>query len=219
MQLHIKIPKITDFYLIISRKNPIRQEIREVERPNPPQRLEEDQMENNLERINLWIGNCDQKASFLLAFLGVAATILMTSDVVIKVKDVLVTPFLEYWTKGIGDFSIFKTLLALFFFIGIICVFSSLVHLLWSLKAKTDYSKFKQPGMEEKSLLFYGHISQMTYSEFSTTENDRYNDLRSQTYTNASICTDKFKHYRNALNLVLVALPFLTTAFLLIYFV
>ena len=48
--------------------------------------MNEEQMERNLDRINMWIGNCDQKASFLLAFLGVAATLFVTSDSVNKIK-------------------------------------------------------------------------------------------------------------------------------------
>ena len=219
MQLHIRIPKITDFYLIISRTNPVKLEIREVERPNPPQKLDEDEMERNLDRINMWIGNCDQKASFLLAFLGVAATIFLTSDVVSKIKGILITPFVDYWRNGIGTFSIYRLLIAVSLVIGSICILASLVHLLFSLMAKTDYSKFQQPGMEKRSVLFYLHIASMNYSEFSRAENDRYNDLRSQAYVNSCICTDKFKHYRKALNLVLFALPFLTIALLLILFV
>lgn len=219
MQLHIKLPKITDFYLTISRTNPVRQEIREVERSNSPQRLEEEQMKDNLDRINMWIGNCDQKASFLLAFLGVAATIFITSNVVSKIKEILITPFVAFWRDGTGSFSIFRLLIAISLIVGSACILAALVHLLFCLMAKTDYSKFHQPGMEERSLLFYVHIASMNYSEYSRAENDRYNDLRSQTYTNACICTEKFKHYRVALHLVLVALPFLTTAFLLILFV
>ena len=219
MQLHIRIPKITDFYLIISRTNPVKLEIREVERSNPPQKLDEEQMERNLDRINMWIGNCDQKASFLLAFLGVAATIFLTSDVVSKIKGILVTPFVDYWRNGVGTFNIYRFLIAVSLIFGSVCILVALVHLLFSLMAKTDYSKFEQSGMEKRSLLFYVHIASMNYSDFSRAENDRYNDLRSQAYVNASICTVKFNHYRKALNLVLWALPFLTIALLLILFV
>lgn len=180
--------------------------------------MNEEQMERNLDRVNMWIGNCDQKASFLLAFLGVAATIFLTSDVVVKIKQILVDPFIAYWRNDVGSFSFWRLLLAVCLVVSAVCIFIALVNLLLCLMAKTDYSKFKQSGMKEKSRLFYGHIASMTFDEFCQEDNNLLNDLRSQTYTNACICDAKFQHYNRGLKNVFIALPFLATAFVLILF-
>lgn len=176
-------------------------------------------MERNLDRINMWIGNCDQKASFLLAFLGVAATVFVTSDVVSKLKNLLVDSFIAYWIDNIGSFNLLRFLIAFCLVVGLVCIFIALVYLFMCLMAKTDYSKFKQPGMKEKSRLFYGHIASMAYSEFCQDEDDQLNDLSSQAYISACICDSKFKNYNKGLRLVLLALPFLALAFALILFV
>ena len=181
--------------------------------------MNEEQMERNLDRVNMWIGNCDQKAGLLLGFLGVAATLFITSDVVGKLRNTLIAPFIAYWRDDVGSFNLLRCLLAVCLLIGAVCIFIALMNLLFCLMAKTDYSKFKQLGMKEKSRLFFGHIASMTYDEFSLEDNDQLNDLRSQTYTNACICDSKFKHYNVALKCSLVAIPLFTLAFILTLFV
>lgn len=181
--------------------------------------MNEEQMERNLDRINMWIGNCDQKASFLLAFVGVAATIFITSDVVGTIKQTIVDPFIAYWSNNEGSFCFLRLLIAVCLVAGLAFILMALYNLLNCLMAKTDYSKFKQPGMKEKSRLFYGHIASMSYSEFCQEDSDFLKDLQSQTYTNACICDSKFIHYNRGLKQFFIAIPFLIVAFLLILFV
>ena len=40
----------------------------------------QEKLTQNLDRVNMWIGNCDQKASLLLTMLGVVITVICTSD-------------------------------------------------------------------------------------------------------------------------------------------
>lgn len=219
MQLHIKIPKIADFYLTISRENPYSQpEIVTIDQGYPEQTAA-DEMERNLDRTNMWISNCDQKASFLLALVGVVITVIFTSGVTPRIIQTLVNPFIDYCKDGVGSFCFWRTMDALLFISGLVLIFLSMSHLLLCLMAKTDYSKFQQPGMEQKSHLFFGHIASMTYDEFCHTDVDKYNDLRSQVYTNSVICNDKFKNYRKGAKAVFLALPILTASFLLLMFV
>lgn len=219
MQLHIKIPKIADFYLTISRENPYSQpEIVTIDQGYPEQTAA-DEMERNLDRINMWISNCDQKASFLLALVGVVITVIFTSGVTPRIIQTLVNPFIDYCKDGVGSFCFWRTMDALLLVSGLVLIFLSMSHLLLCLMAKTDYSKFQQPGMEQKSHLFFGHIASMTYDEFCHTDVDKYNDLRSQVYTNSVICSDKFKNYRKGAKAVFLVLPILTAAFLLLMFV
>ena len=44
-------------------------------------------MKENLERVNMWLDNCDQKASSLLALLGVAETVVCSSDFFAKINE------------------------------------------------------------------------------------------------------------------------------------
>lgn len=219
MQLHIRILHITDFYLTISRENPYSQpEIVTIDQRHPTP-TEADEMERCLDRTNMWIGNCDQKASFLLALVGVVITIIFTSGATSKIMEVLVNPFIAYWRDNVGSFCFWRTLDAVLLIVGLVLAFVSMMYLLFSLMAKTVYSRFQQPGMEQKSHLFYGHIASMSYDEFCHSNVDKFNDMRSQVYTNSIICSDKFKNYKIGANAVLWALPILTIAFLLLLFV
>lgn len=219
MQFHVRIPQITDFYLTISRENPYCQpEIVTVDQQHPTP-TEADEMERCLDRTNMWIGNCDQKASFLLALVGVVITVIFTSGVASKINDVLVSPFITYWANGIGSFNFWRMVDALLLIAGLALVFTSMIYLLLCLIAKTDYSRFQQPGMEQRSHLFYGHIASMTYTEFCHTTVDKFNDLRSQVYTNSIICNDKFKHYNKGAKTIMWSLPILAIAFLLLLFI
>lgn len=219
MQFHFRIPQITDFYLTISRENPYRHpEIVTVDQRHPTS-TEADEMERCLDRTNMWIGICDQKASFLLALVGVVITIIFTSGAILKIMEVLVNPFIAYWRDDVGSFCFWCTLDAVLLIVGLVLAFVSMVYLLLCLMAKTDYSRFQQPGMEQKSHLFFGHIASMSYDEFCHTDVDKFNDMRSQVYTNSIICSDKFKNYKIGAKAILWALPILTIAFLLLLFV
>ena len=220
MKFHINIPHITDFYLTISRSDPYaspRQTIVNEVNVNRHS-LDEERLTQSYDRINMWIGNCDQKASFLLAIIGVLMTVAFTSDEVKSIKALLIMPFKQYWLHNQGSFDCYRFLVALFLVICITCLLVSVIYLLFSLKSRTDYSRFKQDGMEEQSMLFYGHIAGKTYRNFAESEFHLLNDLRSQVYTNACICADKFRYYRCGLNCFLISLPFAIITFLLMLF-
>lgn len=205
-------------YLVVSRTDPNTTRLEQVEKISTPNSDDLQQMEKTLDRIIQMIGNCDQKASYLLAMVGVAATIFLVSDVVAKIKNILIDPFLLYWKDDIGSFCILRLLIAISLIGGLICIFFSLLQLLKSISSNTDYSALKQPGMSEKSFIFFKHIAEMSYEDFSSNKNDRYKDLCSQTYVNAKICTAKFDHYRKGLCLLKAAIYLLTVAFVLFLF-
>ena len=219
MKLHIRIPKIGDLFFVVSKTDPYSERIVEIEREGPPTLLDEEQMEKNLDRIILMIGNCDQKASYLLALVGVAATVFLVSNVVAKIKQILIEPFVLYLNDGIGSFCFIRFLLAVLLIGGLICILFSLYYLLKCLTSRTDYDKYKQPGMTEKSLLFFKHIAGMNYGEFCMTRTNRFNDLRSQTYINSKICTAKFDYYSIGLKYFIVAILLLSITFVIFLFV
>lgn len=221
MKLHIKIPTIIDFFFVVTKEDPVKTEIVEVEKQSDPSKLDEEQMEHNLDRVNMWIGNCDQKASFLLAVVGVMLSIIFTSEsLVSSIKTILVEPFLQYYNNHVGSFCCFRFLIAVFLILGSVSMFCALLFLLMSLSAKTDSNRLKKenPGLEDKSLLFYGSISNMSYSDYSSKTNDKYNDYRSQVYINSKICIKKFNRYKRGLKLTIVATLLLTPAFVMLLF-
>lgn len=179
----------------------------------------QDKLTQDLDRVNMWIGNCDQKASFLLTMVGVVATIICTSDLPKVVKNTLANPFVAYWRDGIGSFNLYNLFIALFLFTGLGFLFAAIIYALLSLMAKTDYGQFFQDGMAEKSRLHYGSIAKMTYVDYLQDEGYDYdNDLSSQIYVNSKICDAKFVKYKIALMLTLISMPLLAIAFMLLLF-
>lgn len=174
-----------------------------------------------LERVNMWIGNCDQKASFLLTMVGVVATIVCTSDLTKVVKDNLVNPFVAYLSDGIGGFNLFNFCVAFFLITGLGFLLASIIFALLSLMARTDYNKEMQEGMADKSRLHYGSIAKMTYADYFQEEEgyDYENDMNSQVYINSKICDAKFKKYKTSLLFTFVAMPLLAIAFILLLFI
>lgn len=201
MTKHITIPFITDFYVKITRANPDIPQTTSVQETIVVNRasFNEQDLKENLDRVNMWISNCDQKASFILAMLGVGITILFTSDFVKYVRKTIIAPFKTYLCDNIQYVDWLKCAVALsliYVCIGVIITFYQLVN---SLRAKTDINRFFQQGIERKSMLHYESVANMTYNEFCTSEVHIINDLRSQVYINSIICTAKFKHYKKAI--------------------
>lgn len=220
MTKHITIPFITDFYLKITRTNPDIPQTGIVPKSIAANRksFNEQDLKENLDRVNMWISNCDQKASFVLAMLGVGMTILFTSDFVKYVRNSIVVPFKTYLCESIGYIDWFRVMIALsliYVCIGIVITFYQLVN---SLRAKTDIKRFAQQGIESKSMFHYVTVASKTYNEFCTSEVHIINDLRSQVYINSIICTAKFKHYKKAITTLFYTVPGIILLVFLILF-
>ena len=143
----------------------------------------------------MWIGNCDQKASFILAIIGVVLGICFTSDSLVFIESEIVSPVISAIdnSTSISLLTIFEALLLLMLFAFLIM---SVFRMIFALRAKTDLKKLSQPGMESNSMLHYQTIANMTYREFCEKEVHILNDLRSQFYVNSCICTSKFENYK-----------------------
>ena len=220
MTKHITIPFITDFYVKITRANPDIPQTTSVQETIVVNRasFNEQDLKENLDRVNMWISNCDQKASFILAMLGVGITILFTSDFVKYVRKTIIAPFKTFLCDNIQNFDWLKCVIVLsliYVCIGVIITFYQLVN---SLRAKTDINRFVQQGIERKSMLHYKSVANMTYNEFCTSEVHIINDLRSQVYINSIICTAKFKHYKKAIKALYCTIPGVILLVVLILF-
>ena len=94
-------------------------------------------------------------------------------------------------------------------------VLGGIIMLLGSLVAGARFRPFT--GKALAVLIYLAFISTFAYSLWTILL--KYNDLRSQVYTNSIICSDKFKNYKIGAKAILWALPILTIAFLLLLFV
>ena len=200
MKKHIKLSSWIDFYIKITRCDPdlgqktvVNEDIHENTTS-----FNEQQLKDNLDRVNMWIGNCDQKASFILAIIGVVLGICFTSDSLVFIKSDIVSPIISAIDNSttISLLTIFEAVLLLTLFSFLII---SVFRMIFALRAKTDLKKLSQPGMESNSMLHYQTIANMTYREFCEKEVHILNDLRSQFYVNSCICTSKFENYKRGI--------------------
>lgn len=197
MKKHIKLSSWIDFYIVITRRNPDFDERTIVDEQITinTTSFNAEELKDNLDRVNMWIGNCDQKASFILAIIGVVLGICFTSDSLVFIKSEIVSPVISAIdnSTSISLLTIFEALLLLMLFAFLIM---SVFRMIFALRAKTDLKKLSQPGMESNSMLHYQSIANMTYREFCEKEVHILNDLRSQFYVNSCICTSKFENYK-----------------------
>lgn len=176
-----------------------------------------------LEHINSWINNCDQKASILLAFVGVVIPLVFSSDIFSGKLLSLVNLIKAYGELAPGTcFSLYNTICCTLFIITIIFAVFTIHHLLHTISSKIDSDAFRQDGMDTYSNFFWGSIAKLPYNSFkqnlTAEECDSINDILSQIYINSLICQRKFDHYRKALHIIkwfLIALC--TTMFLLLF--
>lgn len=160
--------------------------------------LKEAQLKDAFDTINMWIGVADQKAGVLLATLGVAYTILMTSDALKVIRNLLVTPFLQYIEHpDMYEYNFSRCMMfGLILITGVMSIIS-LIYLLNVLRPNIDYKKFfeENPDLVPKSYIYYSTIANMKYARFKNDKLNYEEDLRSQVYVNATIADKKFKNY------------------------
>lgn len=160
--------------------------------------LEYDELKDNLDRVNSWLGNVDQKAGILLAIEGVMLTVTCTSEVVSEIASMI--------KKGFTDFSFCSsnTWIALFSILALLCIFISICLLTHVISATIDPKKFAKnnPNLVTNSMLHFVTVGLRSYEKFRSEEQDdkqKINDIRSQVYMNSIICTRKFNSYKYAL--------------------
>lgn len=180
-------------------------------------------LELSLDRVNNWISNCDQKAGFLLATIGIVLAILFATDFVDGVRGYIVKPYLQYievpeqYVFSLIRFCFFLSLLSSIF----ACVVSS-VYALRTISAKLDSKELSKsnPSLKSDSYLFFLAISSKSYEKYSSFDGVEYqDDLMSQIYINSSICSKKFKNYNVALRWFYVVVISIALMFILYMFI
>ena len=197
---------VVKYWLHIHKKeeiiHPLNAEIRDEEARNISSDKKEE-LQHTYDTVNMWTNNCDQKASILLAIIGVIITILVSSDFMKYLRIYIFTPFIDYWTGNSelafswSRFNVFFLLL-----ISAIMLIMSCHYLFKTICADTDYQKKRKdnPELVNKSYIFFGEISKMTYEDFKKDEVNYSEDIKSQIYVNSKIASNKFLYYNMSLD-------------------
>ena len=152
-------------------------------------KITKEDLYKNLDIINQWINNSDNKAAIILGLVGILLTIIFTNgNVLSQTVKIMKEIFLNIN---------FSDILYLIFFLGSICVcilglYALIRVLIPTLKMKTNRTK---------SYIFFGSIaSYFSFKEYKEdllkiTEEDILDDLLNQVYQNSIICNEKFLNF------------------------
>lgn len=170
--------------------------------PGNPIKKEKEDLKYTLKSVNSWVNNCDQKAGILLAVVGVAITVIMTSEFLKSLRVYLFDPFMGYWTGDeelIFSWSRFTVFFLLLIAAGMLI--TSCYYLFNAISANIDYQKMlhDNPELAKTSYIFFGSISGMSYEDFKKEEIGFLDDLKSQIFVNSKIATAKFRNYNKGL--------------------
>ena len=161
-----------------------------------------------LKEVNSWINNCDQKAGILLSVMGVAITLLLTSDFIKFLRHYIFEPFvLHISAKGEFQFSWGRFTVFFLLLIAASTIVMTCCYLFRAIKANIDKKMVDEnPGLEKTSRIFFGAISKISYEEFKKVTIKQDEDLKSQIYVNSKIATEKYNNYNKGLSWFKIAL-------------
>lgn len=161
-----------------------------------------EELQFTLESVNSWLNNCDQKAGILLAVVGVAITVLVTSDFLKELRTNIFIPFVKYWTEETElTFSWSRFTVFVLLVIALAMLVTTCYYLFRATRANIDYDKMyeENPGLVKNSYIYWGTISGMTYEYFKQDDVNYEDDLKSQIYVNSKIAMAKFQNYNMGL--------------------
>lgn len=174
-----------------------------------------------LDMVNSWIENSDQKASIILSIVGVAMTILMTSDFIVKLHRTIFVLFFGYW-EGHSDieFDFARLVMFLLLIITIAFLAKSSYMIFQVISPNIDYKKMYElnPTLVPQSYIFFGSISAMDYNTFKNDDSRYIDDLKSQIYINSKIALVKFNNFKEGLYWFKITFLFSSLFFLSIMF-
>lgn len=153
--------------------------------------LDRDNLLNRLDRILEWIRSCDTKSSIVLAGIGIFFTI-FTSDYIFKtVKNIFVNSIQNINFSNVLYLLLFAIFIG-FLIYGTFCLTRVLIPSL----EKDNVADEERPI---DSLYFFETITKNNYIQFrdklkDTTKDNELEDIISQIYVNARICTFKYQY-------------------------
>ena len=152
-----------------------------------------------LERNLGFISNCDNKASIILTAVGVLLTIILTSEGLASIKDIL--------KKSLSQITFLNFIYMFVFFSSVIILLSGILFLISVLIARSGISETKG---SKNSLIFFGGIN--SFNKIANYEKaikkmdkkDLLDDLISQIYINSKISTKKYRRYNLGLKFTVI---------------
>ncbi len=158
-----------------------------------------------LELVNFWISNIDNKISFILTFVGVFIGFLISKGTPDIFKDISNIAIKDIVTLNFGQ--VFSVLILVIMYLTAI---ACLILLLLALIGRVDNKCYKDHKLKTDSLLFFGSIANMSYSNYKEkcereSKGQLINDINSQIYINSQICNYKFKLYNYSIKLLIIS--------------
>ena len=157
-----------------------------------------------LNRTIAFVSNCDNKASIILAVLGVIVTVILSSGDMSLVYSKVI--------DSEGGLSIYFLILFSAFLIFACIILYGTWQLVLVLTAKIDCDEYKQVEMDMNSLIFFDHICQKnTYAQYkdrfsNMTDEEYLNDILSQIYINSIIVRNKYRRYSTGLRFSMIGI-------------
>lgn len=155
-----------------------------------------------LDRTNVWIGNCDSKASTILASIGVIVGLFFASD--------FFSMFIDMLKKIQTKETIWSCLFLVMMALSVCTVVSGIVCLAFVLIARLGKSKMEKRGVLTQSVFYFKAVSEYKtledYQEALEQKSDSElkKDIASQIYACSIICKKKFRLYNTGLILSLI---------------
>jgi len=164
----------------------------------------------NLDRVNFWVTNCDNKVSYLLTLQGIILTIIFSSN---YAERLIVTFSCSLNLCDVNKDSLFTFLECVSLYGFFVFILTSLYHAYSTLRARLDPNIFRESGLVMNSVLFFETIANRKFIEFQNAQrlttnvqsNSLDNDIDSQVFINSKICQLKFKHYNLTLKYCKIA--------------
>lgn len=197
-----------------------KQRQKNVDSPVNNTKKDSDELEyalNVLDRVDMWIGSCDNKLGILIGIIGVVLTICITSD---SVNSFLV--FIKnLYVRVEGSKDIQATFFLFLFVIAVVLWALAAYFLVKALFVRINTEDFKQEQLHNESNIFFGSISARKYKDFkksflSQTNDDKISDVLSQIFINSNIAQIKHKYYNKGLFIVIIASLFTVVLLLLV---
>lgn len=165
-----------------------------------------EQLRSDLERVNFWINNVDQKASLLLAVLGIILSIVCSTNKVFEIVFVALKPIIDA-LKYQNCIPVLNILMAIMMCICIWHLGKTILFILNAIKATTDPKLFEQKDLNTDSLLHFQSIENRSYKSFQKYRliqmeelKEEISDFLSQIYINSNICVNKFDNYNKSIH-------------------
>lgn len=179
-------------------------------------------LESDLARIQMWVGNCDQKASFLLATIGILLALFLSTDAIVDSITLIKESLVLACSNCQCGFVLLWALFSLLILGTFVCSAVSIFFLLLALRSDIDNDKYQEAKTSKPSFTFFVSIAKGSFRDYcdnsETTPSEYIDELKSQIFINAKICTRKFENFKtgNAIFRFTLVLIFLSVILLLI---